>query len=490
MPDLEISQLPELFGPGLQTTDAFPLADLSASETKKITAKNLIQAGVALIDDSSIPYAKVDVPDVTIPDGAVTTDKIADGAVTDIKIQGVNGSKLVNGSVSSAKLGDVTDRGLDQADGKIGITNEVTASSSAGISWNAQGLVTGAVSPIPAPDLPIATPTVVGAVSVPADGGLSVSNTGEVSITYRTTADSVSNIIWNEFGNIVEAGPLRPEDLPIATTDSLGVAQFPGQSGIIVDADGNVSLSQTGATPGVWTKFTVDAFGRITSCNFLDPSDIPNINANKITAGQLPGGRIADRTITEEHLADYSTCLIQEGQPSDDYKLGQLWFTPSTNQLRVYGRGSGQQDLWLSVGFGALQQANLRWGGTVDASTSSITSVTSIGVSEGLEAGQPIPNATDELSGLYFVVETEGNAITLPNVNGDLCTPGDWVLCVDEAQGYLHIDVSAGGGGGGAQRLNDLTDVSITVPEAGDILVYDPITGTWKNTLVVDGGSF
>ena len=167
MPDLEISQLPELFGPGLATTDAFALADLSASETKKITAKNLIQAGVALIDDGSIPAAKVDIPSVAIPDGSITTDKIADGAVTDAKINGgVSGTKLANGTVSSSKLDQVTDRGLDQADGKIGIANEVTPSSSAGISWNAQGLVTGAVSPIPAPDLPIATPTVVGAVTV------------------------------------------------------------------------------------------------------------------------------------------------------------------------------------------------------------------------------------------------------------------------------------------------------------------------------------
>ena len=59
MPDLEISNLPSLPGAALQSVDAIPLTDLSASETKKITAKDLIQNGIALIDPGSIPADKV-----------------------------------------------------------------------------------------------------------------------------------------------------------------------------------------------------------------------------------------------------------------------------------------------------------------------------------------------------------------------------------------------------------------------------------------------
>ena len=63
---------------------------------------------------------------------------------------------------------------------------------------------------------------------------------------------------------------------------------------------------------------------------------------------------------------------------------------------------------------------------------------------------------------MYFVVETAGSGISLPNVNGDLCTEGDWVLCIDQAQGYVHLDIAAGGGeDGGASKLNDLTDVDL-----------------------------
>ena len=148
------------------------------------------------------------------------------------------------------------------------------------------------------------------------------------------------------------------------------------------------------------------------------------------------GSSIKDRSITEIKLADYSTALCRRASPVVTTTLGQMWFTPSTSQLRVYGRGSSG-DLWLSVGFGALQAQNLRWAGTVNADTSTITTLTDIGVSEGLTAGGPIPTPTDELSGLYFVVETAGSNITIPNVNGDLCTEGDWILYIDQAQGAI-----------------------------------------------------
>ena len=490
MPDLEISQLPELSGPGLAASDVLPLADMSASETKKVTTKALIQSGIALIDNGSIPFDKIDAPTSTLPDGSVTTDKIQDGAVTDVKIASVNGSKIVNGTVSSAKLGAVTDRGLDQVGGNIGITNSVVAGSSAGISWDAQGLITGAVSPVPAADLPVATATEVGVVSVPGTGGLAVSGTGEVSIAYTTTANVVANVSYNEYGQIIYVTEIEPSHLPIATNNQIGGAQYPISGGLLVDPSGNVTLSTTGVDLGTYTKVTVDTTGRVTNGGTLDASDIPPLSADQISTGQFPGVRIADRTIEEIKLADFSTCLIQEGQPSGDYKLGQFWFTPSTNQLRVFSRGSAG-DRWESIGFGALQQQNLRWGGTCNAATSEITTLTAIGVSEGLEAGEPLPAPTDELSGLYFVVDTGGSAITIPNVNGDLCTEGDWILYVNQAQGALHLDVSAGGGGGGgATKLNDLTDVNLTVVEDEQFLQYDSISGKWVNVSLIDGGTY
>ena len=59
MADLRITDLPVLPEADVAATDVIPVADVSASETKKVTTKDLIEAGVALIDNGSIPAAKL-----------------------------------------------------------------------------------------------------------------------------------------------------------------------------------------------------------------------------------------------------------------------------------------------------------------------------------------------------------------------------------------------------------------------------------------------
>ena len=112
MPDLEISNLPSLAEASVQAPDPLPIADLSASETKKVTVKDLIEAGGALIDAASIPAIKVgtlgtnQVATAAIQALAVTTAKLADGAVTATKITDatITGAKLVNNTVTATQI--------------------------------------------------------------------------------------------------------------------------------------------------------------------------------------------------------------------------------------------------------------------------------------------------------------------------------------------------------------------------------------------------
>ena len=83
MADLRISQLPPLTGAILQADDALPIVDVSASETKKVTSKDLVQSGIALIDDGSIPSEKFN---YTVPAGSIGTTELADGSVTAPKL--------------------------------------------------------------------------------------------------------------------------------------------------------------------------------------------------------------------------------------------------------------------------------------------------------------------------------------------------------------------------------------------------------------------
>jgi hypothetical protein len=338
-------------------------------------------------------------------------------------------------------------------------------------------------------DLPTATSVSQGAVLVSGDGLGLDGNRIVIDNTVTPLPENIFGVVTHTSNGLVtESRKITGADLPPATASEIGAVR--AGDGLALSPEGTLSIDN-GVTAGVAAKVAFSDKGLITEALPLEPTDLPEIPGNKIT-GTILGSLLSDRSVGEIKLADYSTCLMQEGQPSGDYKLGQMWFTPSTSQLRVYGRGSGSQDLWYSVGFGALQSQNLRWAGTINASTSTIVTLTDIGVSEGLTAGGPIPTPTDELSGVYFVVQEPGSGIALLDVSGETFTEGDWLLCLDQAQGYTHINISAGGGGGGggASKLEDLTDVNLTNPEADQFLQYDAISGMWINAADVDGGTF
>jgi hypothetical protein len=80
--DQRITQLPSLPKAGVAATDVLPIADISASQTKKVTAKDLVDAGLDLIDVSSIDLDKLDQASVT----KLGTTALADDAVTAAKL--------------------------------------------------------------------------------------------------------------------------------------------------------------------------------------------------------------------------------------------------------------------------------------------------------------------------------------------------------------------------------------------------------------------
>ena len=82
MADQRITQLTSLPKAGVAATDVLPIADISASETKKVTAKDLVDAGLDLIDVSSIDLDKLDQASVT----KLATAALADDAVTAAKL--------------------------------------------------------------------------------------------------------------------------------------------------------------------------------------------------------------------------------------------------------------------------------------------------------------------------------------------------------------------------------------------------------------------
>ena len=100
MADQRITQLNELSKAGVAAADVLPIADISGSETKKVTAKNLVDAGLDLIDVSTIDLDKLDQSSTT----KLGTASIADDAITYVKIQNVTATDRLLGR-SSADAG-------------------------------------------------------------------------------------------------------------------------------------------------------------------------------------------------------------------------------------------------------------------------------------------------------------------------------------------------------------------------------------------------
>ena len=506
MADLKISELPALAGTLLSATDPLALADLSASETKKITAKDLIQAGVALIDDGSIPGVKVS---GGVAAGSIGTRELADGAVTAAKLADQSsavvqstlpvsgayvGQMAVNTTDNKAYIwngsawdpfkgaGSINTLSYNNTVGPIAIAGTVTGDNvelgvlpkdtTAAAQFLAGPTGAGGTADyrtILGTDLPTATTTTKGAVVV--DGfGLKVDG-DRIQIDNAVTASVAYGVVTYDANGLVTGGrAITGGDLPLATTASPGVIALGTQFGI---SPGGALLHANTVAAGSAAKVAYDTSGHITQALSLDAADIPNLDAAKITSGTFSVDRIANHSIVADKLADYATSYIQDTQPAGAaHYNGQLWLNPLAQQIRMW-----DGNVWVPIGVGALSEQNLRFCGLFNASDGKIKILTKFGTDAGFNVGDVIPTATEQLTGAYFVCETAGNGTAVtPGVNYDA---GDWVVCLGVAQGWQRVDTLNGGGGGGGGSLDSLADVTITTPGAGQVLTYN---GTlWVN---------
>jgi hypothetical protein len=96
-----------------------------------------------------------------------------------------------------------------------------------------------------------------------------------------------------------------------------------------------------------------------------------------------------------------------------------------------------------------------------------------------------IPAANDAKSGVYFVCNVPGNGTSV--TAGIAFDAGDWIVCNGATAGWVRIDTlnsaGGGGGGGGATHLDDLLDVQLNAPVAGQTLEFNA-SGQWANKTV------
>lgn len=478
MADLRISELLSLASANVAAGDFLAVADVSASESRKVTVTDLLNKGVTLIDDSTIPSGKISFATGTIPgaalvNGAVGTAQIASGAITGGRLAANSTVNLVTSlPEDGAYVGQLA---LDTTVGKLyawngsawitvkasGSINQLIADTSGPIQISvstvgdvatltvnpantptggiflagpadAGGSVTGRA--IVGSDLPTASNTEKGAVIVNGNGLTVTSDVIQIDNTV-TPEDTAYHVVQYSANGLVTGGrTITSADIPVATVGTTG-AVLPG-SGLTVQATGELDHSNS-ITAGTGTKITFDTEGHITGTEALEAADIPELPAEKLTSGTLAAGVFGTNSIGGEKLANYSVTQIGGAQDTEGVTTfptaaftGQYFFDSIRGDLYLWD-GNAWQPITITAG-------EIIFGGTYNASTNQVASVTTAGAAAGLTAGSALPAAAESNNRYYVVVSVSGTG-TAPAPAVSLAPP-DMILSNGSA--WEEIDVS------------------------------------------------
>jgi hypothetical protein len=483
MADLRISELQALAGANLAAGDFLPLADISASESRKITVTDFVGNAVTLIADDTIPSGKIlfgaeSIPGSAIENLTVGTSQLANGSVTAAKLADFSAVNFVsslpasgafrgqlavdvatletycwNGSIwQSIKAAGSINTIIGGSTGIVNISvsqtgNSVTINTTLdNTSAAAQFLAgpsgtAGAVSYrlITSADLPTATTSAKGAVEVNGNGLTMNGSRIEIDNTVTPNTATYHVVEYDANGLVTGGRTITAADLPAATAGTAG-AVYPG-SGLEVNSGGQLNHSNN-TTPGTYQKVTVDSQGHVTVGASLDANDVPDIDASKISSGTLPTERIGNSAITGAKLADLSVTQIGGSLsttgvvsfPPAEF-TGQYFYDAINNDLYLWD-GNAWQAITITAG-------EIIFAGTFDASagsgTGEIESLTTAGQAIGLTVGSPLPAASDT-NNRYYVVVSVGGTVTSGNAPNTALAPPDMLL--SNGTTWEEIDVS------------------------------------------------
>lgn len=350
----------------------------------------------------------------TISTGVVTETKIGTAAVT--------AGKIADDAVTASKLADQS-AAIVQANAPSGVgafigqqwvnTNNAINYTWDGVSWVRQA--------------GIGTITVTDSTPI----AVAVTYPDAYTATLTTTLDTqTAATVWAGPVSGVDATPtfraLTPTDLPDATASTKGIIQ-PGTGLAVTSGTLDHSNAVTGATV---SGITFDNQGHVTAAVPLVATDIPVLDASKITTGQFATARLADESVTAAKMANYATAQIGETLPVPDF-IGQIFFNPLDKAFFLW-----DGNVWQPIG---ISQGAVVFAGTYNATTNQVASTTTEGAAIGLSVGQPLPSATQTNLGYYVVVSTGGTG-TSPAPAVSLAPPD---LILSNGTQWYEIDVSS-----------------------------------------------
>ena len=404
----------------------------------------------------------------TIATDAVTATKIASNAVTTAKINAaaVTAAKLA--ADSSTIISGNTPSGSGAFVGQQWFnTNTGLAYAWDGTAWIQQAGVQSFVF----------------SDSTPLTFSASVSAAGVATITTGLDTQAANRIFAGPTTGSSATPTFRalvPADLPVATAGATGAIQ-PG-TGLTVTAGGVLNHSNA-TTAGIYTKVSIDAQGHIVTGDVLAATDIPNLDASKITTGTFTSAFLANNSVTAAQLADYGIAQVSESAPTPEF-AGQWWINPSDRSAYIWvGTVSPTPNgYWLLVGYGSPTQLNIRFGGTYNASTNTVATLNQYGTEAGLTVGQALGAPNPQNNGIYLITTVAGTGTT-PAPIASLAV-GDWVLSQGTTANWTKIAVVSGATG----TFNDydiLSDGTYFTPDMTGVTdVRDALVLLWGRTQI------
>lgn len=380
MSDQRITQLTALPKAGVSATDVLPIADISATETKKVTVKDLVAAGIDLVDAGEIDLSKLDQNSVTkigtvaIDARAITADKLAHGSSVILStttpssnnfegrgyfntstgnLQVYNGTVYQQLIVPTAGIGDLQVTTNKLADGAV-TTAKV---NSLGTAAYADSSVTTAKI---ADDAVTSAKLATGSVDSTAIGSGAVTN-AKISAT-AVTYDKIQNVSTTDRvlgrssagAGVVEeivltaAGRALLDDADAATQRAtLGLGSLSTQSGTF---SGTHSGTSSGTNTGDQTiTLTGDVTGSGTG-SFAATIASAAVTEAKIANNAISTNKIVDDAVTAAKLADNSAIIVSNSTPSDSGAFtGQQWLNTATGLEYTWNGSAWQRQAAINI---------------------------------------------------------------------------------------------------------------------------------------------
>jgi hypothetical protein len=384
MADQRITELVELSQGAVASGDVLPIVDISASQTKKVAVKSLIQAGFSLADSSTLDIAKINQSSTT----KIGTTAIADGAITYAKIQNVSATDKLLGrsSASSGSIEEITCTSfartiLDDADaatvrstiglGAVATGNTINTALLEDGSVTSDKLASGSVSTVKIADSGVTNAKLaansvdsvqlvasgVAAGKLAADAVVTV-NIADSAITGAKIAAAAVSGVHIVDGSITQS-KLASGSIATAYIADSGVTQVKLAANAVATVnitDGNVTAAKLASGSVTLAKLSLSS-GEL-SGSLITASSIPS---GSYVSGSIPTAAIADNAVTFAKIQQVASGVLLGRASAGSGNVEEITLTAAGRALLDDADASAQR---TTLGLGTLATQNGSFSGT------------------------------------------------------------------------------------------------------------------------------